>query len=333
MRRWPPTRWTEEFVLLSLPGPAEVEGLCLGAGGLLERMAPGAVLVNLSTVGVDTALRLEEAAAARGVATVDAPVTGAADGAAAGTMTIMVGATTRRSTARGRVLEPISAADLPPRPARARAPAAKLLTNMLWFIHVAALSDALALAAASGLDPARFGELVRTSAGGSWVADHDLDNILAGDDDPSFTLALCVKDLRLIGELEAADGYASDLAAGARARFGEAHDRFGPAPRRAGRDAARGGPRRGVDQGVALMRAAVLREVGAPLRIEEVEVERAARRRGRRAARRERRLPLRPAHHRRLVPLAAAGDLRSRGRRRGRGGRAPASRTSRRATT
>ena len=217
---------TEEIVLLSLPGPAEVERLSLGAGGLLERMPTGAILVNLSTVGVDTAVRLEAAAVACGIATVDAPVTGAADGAAAGTMTIMVGASDE-ALARARcVLEPISA-QIFHLGAPGAGTAAKLLTNMLWFIHVAALSDALALAAASGLDPARFGELVRTSAGGSWVADHDLGNVLADDDDASFTLGLCVKDLRLIGELESSLGYASDLAAGARARFGEAHERFG----------------------------------------------------------------------------------------------------------
>ena len=124
------------------------------------------------------------------------------------------------------VLEPISSQVFHLGPPGAGT-ASKLLTNMLWFIHVAALSDALALAAASGLDPVRFGELVRTSAGGSWVADHDLGNILADDDDASFTLGLCVKDLGLIGQLESAHGYTSDLATGARARFGEAHERFG----------------------------------------------------------------------------------------------------------
>ena len=216
----------EEFVLVSLPGPPEVEDLCLGAGGLLARMRPGSILVNLSTVGVDTALRLEAAAAERGVASVDAPVTGAADGAAAGTMTIMVGAADEAFARARRVLDPISSEIFHLGPPGAGT-AAKLLTNMLWFVHVAALSDALALAVASGLDPARFGDLVRTSAGGSWVADHDLGNILADDDDESFTLGLCVKDLRLIGELEASHGYASDLAAGARARFGAAHERFG----------------------------------------------------------------------------------------------------------
>ncbi len=217
----------EEFVLLSLPGPPQVEAVCLGSEGLLARMAPGAVLVNLSTVGVDTARRLADEAAGYGVETVDAPVTGAADGAAAGTMTIMVGATAEALTRARDVLDPISERIVHLGPPGAGT-AGKLLTNMLWFIHVTALSDALSLAVASGLDPVKFGELVRASAGGSWVAEHDLGNVLADDDDPSFTLALCVKDLGLIGDLEAASGYASDLAAAARARFGEAHERYGP---------------------------------------------------------------------------------------------------------
>ena len=106
--------------------------------------------------------------------------------------------------------------------------AAKLLTNMLWFIHVTALSDSLSLATRCGIDVDTFATLVRDSAGNSWVAGHDLPNILADDDDDSFTLALCVKDLRLIGEIESEMGYTSDLAAAARARFGAAHEKYGP---------------------------------------------------------------------------------------------------------
>lgn len=100
---------------------------------------------------------------------------------------------------------------------------------MPWFIHVAALSDSLSLATRCGVDIDRYAELVRgiDCAASSWVARHDLPNILA-DDDPSFSLVLCVKDLRLIGELEAEAGYASDFAAAARARFDRALERFGP---------------------------------------------------------------------------------------------------------
>ena len=51
---------------------------------------------------------------------------------------------------------------------------------------------------------------------------------MADDDDESFTLALCVKDLRLIGEIESEMGYTSDLATAARARFGAAYEQYGP---------------------------------------------------------------------------------------------------------
>jgi 3-hydroxyisobutyrate dehydrogenase-like beta-hydroxyacid dehydrogenase len=219
----------EDVVILSLPAPQHVEAVCLGDDGLLARMRPGTVLVNASTVDLKMARRLDGACAARGVLHVDGPVTGAADGAAAGTLTFMCGATDDALDAARPQLAAIGAkiAHLGPPPAGT---ASKLLTNMLWFIHVTALSDSLSLATRCGVDVDRYAELVRgiDCAANSWVARHDLPTILADDDDPSFTLALCVKDLRLIGELEAEVGYASDVAAAARARFDEALERFGP---------------------------------------------------------------------------------------------------------
>jgi 3-hydroxyisobutyrate dehydrogenase-like beta-hydroxyacid dehydrogenase len=219
----------EDVVILSLPAPPHVEAVCLGDDGVIARMQPGAVLVNTSTIDLPLARRLGDACAARGLEYVDGPVTGAADGAAAGTLIFMCGAEGEALAAARPQLEAMAleVAHLGPPPAGT---AAKLLTNMLWFIHVTALSDSMALAARCGIDMDRYGELLRgeTCAANSWVARHDLPNILADDDDPSFTLALCTKDLRLIGELESEVGYASDLAAAARSRFNAALERFGP---------------------------------------------------------------------------------------------------------
>ncbi len=218
---------TETVVMLSVPGPKEVETVCFGDDGLLARMQPGSVLINLSTVNLESARALETAATERGVLCVDAPVTGAADGAADGSLVIMCGCTHAALAAARPQLEAISKS-IHHMGAAPAGTAAKLLTNMLWFIHVTALSDSLSLATRCGIDPDVFATLVRDSAGDSWVAGHDLGNILADDDDESFTLALCTKDLRLIGEIEDEMGYASDLAAAARARFGAAQERFGP---------------------------------------------------------------------------------------------------------
>lgn len=220
----------ENLVVLSLPAPQHVEAVCLGKDGLLARMRAGVALVNASTVDLELARHLDAACAEAGILDVDGPVTGAADGAALGTLAFMCGASDAALAAVRPQLEAVGQeiAHVGPPPAGT---AAKPLTTMLWFIHVAALSDSLSLATRCGVDIDRYAELVRgiDCAASSWVARHDLPNILADDDDPSFTLALCVKDLRLIGELGAEAGYASDFAAAAaRARFDRALERFGP---------------------------------------------------------------------------------------------------------
>lgn len=211
-------------VVLSLPGPAQVTAVC---EMLLPLMGDGSALVNTSTIGVALTRDLTARAAARGVDYVDAPVTGAADGAEQGQLVFMVGASPDALARVRPVLEATSKSIHHLGPA-GTGTAAKLLTNRLWFTHVIALADTLVLGALEGLDPTDFGDLIRESAGGSWVAEHDLDNILAGDDDESFSLALCTKDLGLIHELAHGHNYDDPLAEAARVRFNAAEHRFGP---------------------------------------------------------------------------------------------------------
>ena len=194
---------------------------------LICSMPAGSVLACVSTVSVEVVRELETAARLRGVSVVDAPVTGAADGARAGTLTIMAGADPEALERLRPLLDAISSTVVHTGPVGTGS-AAKLVTNMLWFVHVVALSDALALGVKAGIAPATLGRLIPASAGGSWTADHDLPNVLAGDDDESFTLALCRKDLGLIAELADALGVDAPLAAAARERFEAAAERFGP---------------------------------------------------------------------------------------------------------
>jgi 3-hydroxyisobutyrate dehydrogenase-like beta-hydroxyacid dehydrogenase len=215
-------------VCVSLPGPPEVEALCLGETALLAQMKPGSVLVCLSTISLASCRRLDEAARSRGVAFVDAPVTGAADGARDGSLVLMVGASPEAFALVTPIFEVIGQRSHLVGEAPAGT-AAKLLTNMLWFIHVVALSEALALGRATGVAPEVLAQVIRQSAGGSWVAEHDLANLLAGDDDTSFSLGLCSKDLRLISELAAEAGYDASLAAVARNWFQRALETYGPA--------------------------------------------------------------------------------------------------------
>jgi 3-hydroxyisobutyrate dehydrogenase len=214
-------------VLLSLPGVPQVEAVALASGGLVDRMERGSALVNLSTVSPGLVRRLDAAARARGIDVVDAPVSGAADGARAGTLVVLVGAELDALERARPFLTPLAGTIVHIGPVGTGS-AAKLVTNMLWFVHVVALADALALGALAGIAPETLARAIRQSAGGSWVADHDLPNILCGNDDESFTLELCRKDLSLIAELAAEVGAPVALADAAHARFEAAHARFGP---------------------------------------------------------------------------------------------------------
>ena len=80
-----------EFVFTSLPGPAEVTDVWLGDNGLLARMAPEAVGIDLSTIGPDTARAVEAEATIRGRRFIDSPVSGGVAGSEAGTLSLMIG--------------------------------------------------------------------------------------------------------------------------------------------------------------------------------------------------------------------------------------------------
>lgn len=216
-----------EAILISLPGPVEQEAILLGADGLIARMRPGTALISASTVTDELMVRIGAAAAGQGVDVLDAPVTGAADGARAGTLTFMVGADANALARWRHVLEPLAQAVIHTGPIGTGS-AAKLLTNLLWFTHVVALCDSLAAAAKCGITPAVMRELVPVSAGASWVSAHDMGNLFADDDDESFTLALCCKDLRLIRGLTDAHAAPITLLDDVEGRFSAAMARFGP---------------------------------------------------------------------------------------------------------
>jgi 3-hydroxyisobutyrate dehydrogenase len=66
-----------------------------------------------------------------------------------------------------------------------------------------------------------------SSAGDSWVARHDIPSIFAGHYDPSFSLALCCKDLGLVNQIAQSQGYSLTMGAHAQALFEEARARYG----------------------------------------------------------------------------------------------------------
>ena len=160
-----------EVVISMLPASAHVEGLFLGGAGkpgLLDSIRAGTLVIDSSTIAAATSRKVAEAAAAKGIAMIDAPVSGGTGGAIAGTLTFMVGGETKDLERARPVLEKMGANIFHAGEAGA-GQTAKICNNMLLGILMIGTSEALALGVANGLDPKVLSEIMRRSSGGNWA--------------------------------------------------------------------------------------------------------------------------------------------------------------------
>lgn len=160
-----------EVVISMLPASAHVEGLFLGGAGrpgLLESIRPGTLVIDSSTIAAATSQKVAAAAKARGIAMIDAPVSGGTGGAVAGTLTFMVGGDAADLERARPVLEKMGA-NIFHAGAAGAGQTAKICNNMLLGILMIGTSEALALGVANGLDPKVLSEIMRRSSGGNWA--------------------------------------------------------------------------------------------------------------------------------------------------------------------
>lgn len=201
-----------DVVVTMLGYPADVEEVYLGgtekvpAGqGLVQTARPGSLLVDMTTSSPALAARLAAAAAARGVAAVDAPVSGGDVGARNATLVIMAGGDPA-DFARAQSLFAIlgrSATLLGPAGAGQRC---KLANQVAVAVGMVAWCEALAHARAGGLDPAAVQEVIGGGAAGSWALTNLAPRALAGDFAPGFLVRHLLKDIQLAREAATADG-------------------------------------------------------------------------------------------------------------------------------
>jgi 3-hydroxyisobutyrate dehydrogenase len=193
------------IILASLPDDAAVAALVEAPGGLVEAAA-GRLLIDTSTVEPATSRRLAERLAAAGHAMLDAPVSGGPAGAAAGTLTVMVGGSEADLTRAEPVFSALAGKVVHVGPSGAGA-VAKLVNNLLCAAHLLTNGEAMRLAEASGVPAARVLEVVNAASGRSAVSEVNLPRwVLSGTFDSGFTMGLMRKDVRLAGRLLAASG-------------------------------------------------------------------------------------------------------------------------------
>ncbi|MDA7965351.1 NAD(P)-dependent oxidoreductase [Ruegeria sp.] len=187
-----------DIVFTMVFGPKQIEQLVGGEDGLLSAMSSGQIWVDMTTNKPAFVQELASTFADIGVQLIDAPVTGAVDGARTGNMPQFAGgdeATVERIRPVMELMGPMHYMG-----PSGSGSVTKLASNQLWAIHATAMGEALVMAVKSGVDLSRAWDALKIGASESWCMHHDAPSVFAGHYDPSFTLDLCQKDLGLIVE-------------------------------------------------------------------------------------------------------------------------------------
>lgn len=211
-----------DAVFTMLPKGAHVREVYEGDGGVWANAPTTALLLDSSTVDIETSRACHEGSAERGFRFVDAPVSGGISGAAAGTLTFMLGGAASDVVVAKVLVEPM-AGNVFAVGGPTMGIAAKLANNMMLFISLIAAAEGSQLAASLGLDPKTFWEVAAVSSADSWAmrtwypvpgivessaANHNFD--------ATFATTLALKDVALA--LEAGESAGLDLPAAALAR-------------------------------------------------------------------------------------------------------------------
>jgi 3-hydroxyisobutyrate dehydrogenase len=214
-----------EIVVTMLPSGAEVRETYLGPDGIIERAAPGTLLIDSSTIDVESAREVAAAAEAKGLPMVDAPVSGGVGGAQGGTLTFMVGSSDDAFARAKPILEAMGKTIV-----HAGGPgngqAAKICNNMILGISMIAVSEAFVLAEKLGLDAQKLFDISSKSSGQCWsmtsycpVPGPVPASPANRDYQAGFTAAMMLKDLKLSQDAAKGAKAPTPLGAGATAIY------------------------------------------------------------------------------------------------------------------
>lgn len=189
-----------DVVMTSLPSPKVTLAIAGGPQGILAAMSSGSTWIEMSTNNLEVEREVRSAATAAGIHFLDAPISGGIEGAAKGTLTIMVGGQAD-TYARNEALLNVVGDNVQHMGSHGAGYVAKIAQVVLCYLHSVALSEALMLGVKGGVTADRMLAIIQNSTGRSYVADRYGPAILDGSYDPGFALGLAHKDMALTLEL------------------------------------------------------------------------------------------------------------------------------------
>ena len=187
-----------DVAVIVVVNAAQVDAVLDGPDGLLAGLAAGATVMACPTMSPDDARRIAARVAEQGMHYIDAPISGGAVKAEAGQLTIMASGAPEAFAAARPALEAMAATVYERGPEPGTGAAFKVVNQLLAGVHIAAACEAITFAKSLGLDIARVYEVIRNSAGNSWMFENRIPHVLEGDYSPRSATAIFTKDLGIV---------------------------------------------------------------------------------------------------------------------------------------
>jgi 3-hydroxyisobutyrate dehydrogenase len=208
-----------DIVVSVVVNAVQTETILFGKDGAAETLAKGAVFVSSATMDPDIARRLSKQLEATGRLYLDAPISGGAQRAAQGELTILASGSEAAFAKARPVLDAMAAKLYELGDAAGQGAAFKMINQLLAGVHIAAASEAIAFAAKQGLDIRKVYEVITASAGNSWMFENRMPHVLDGDYAPRSAVEIFVKDLGIIQDMARTAKFPVPVAAAALQMF------------------------------------------------------------------------------------------------------------------
>src|SRR6476661_4948629 len=190
-----------DIVISVVLNAAQTEAILFGKDGVADTLAKGAVFVSSATMDPDLARRLAKQLEPTGRHYLDAPISGGAQRAAQGELTILASGSAAAFAKARPALDAMAAKLYELGDAAGQGAAFKMVNQLLAGVHIAAASEAITFAARQGLDIRKVYEVITASAGNSWMFENRMPHVLDGDYAPRSAVEIFVKDLGIIQDM------------------------------------------------------------------------------------------------------------------------------------
>jgi putative dehydrogenase len=198
---------------------AQTETILFGKDGVVETLAKDAVFVSSATMDPEVAKRLAKQLEATGRHYLDAPISGGAQRAAQGELTILASGSAAAFARARPALDAMAAKLYELGDAAGQGAAFKMINQLLAGVHIAAASEAITFAARQGLDLQKVYEVITASAGNSWMFENRMPHVIAGDYKPRSAVEIFVKDLGIVQDMARNARFPATLASAALQMF------------------------------------------------------------------------------------------------------------------